>query len=328
MSDVKPENMSAGQRPAVLIILLVVVSLLATGFIWAQNKVHITADGKTTTLSTIYRNPEQILAKAGIVLQPKDEFRLSTPEVVNDTTILVYRAMPVSITYQGETRDIVSGKPTVAEAVTAAGIADGNVRLDPAGETPLAPGLNIRVLTVREETVDQEVVEAFTIVRQPDPTMEKGSEEIVSEGQDGKKQVKIRVRYEDGQQVSTQVLEEKVLAASQPQIVKAGVRDTVETSRGTMRFRSVRTMEASAYTPYDGSAAGLTATGVPARRGVVAVDPAVIPLGSRVYVTGYGLALAADTGGAIIGDRIDLCMESHGEAMHFGRRTVRVYILD
>ena len=86
-------------------------------------------------------------------------------------------------------------------------------------------------------------------------------------------------------------------------------------------------MEASAYLPTDGSGAGITATGIPARRGIVAVDPDVIPLGTRVYVPGYGMGLAADTGGAIIGDKIDLCMESSSEAWSFGRRTVKVYVL-
>jgi 3D (Asp-Asp-Asp) domain-containing protein len=47
-----------------------------------------------------------------------------------------------------------------------------------------------------------------------------------------------------------------------------------------------------------------------------------------LYISGYGWALAADTGGAIVGDRVDLCMESHGEAMNYGRRDVKVYLLD
>lgn len=88
------------------------------------------------------------------------------------------------------------------------------------------------------------------------------------------------------------------------------------------------TMEATAYLPTDGSAEGLTATGVPAARGIVAVDPRVIPLGTRVYIPGYGEAVAADTGGAIKGYKIDLCMESYGEAMEFGRRDIEVYILE
>ena len=73
-------------------------------------------------------------------------------------------------------------------------------------------------------------------------------------------------------------------------------------------YVAVMTMEATAYLPGDGGGAGITATGIPATYGVAAVDPSVIPLGSRLYIPGYGEAVAADTGGAIYGYRIDLCM--------------------
>lgn len=96
--------------------------------------------------------------------------------------------------------------------------------------------------------------------------------------------------------------------------------EAVNTSRGAQRYSSVLTMEATAYLPTDGDGSGITATGLMAGYGIAAVDPSVIPLGTRLYIPGYGEAVAADTGGAIYGDRIDLCMESYGEAMAFGRR--------
>ena len=103
--------------------------------------------------------------------------------------------------------------------------------------------------------------------------------------------------------------------------------NVIETSRGLEQYTQMYGMEATAYLPTDGSPEGLTAMGIPATYGIVAVDPDVIPLGSRVYIPGYGEALAADTGGAIYGYRIDLCMESYAEAMDFGRRTVTVFVL-
>ena len=87
-------------------------------------------------------------------------------------------------------------------------------------------------------------------------------------------------------------------------------------------------MEASAYLPSDGGGAGITATGLPARHGVAAVDPNIIPLGSRLYIPGYGVAIAADTGGMIEGHMIDLCMEDYGSAIEFGRRDIEVYVLE
>lgn len=87
-------------------------------------------------------------------------------------------------------------------------------------------------------------------------------------------------------------------------------------------------MEATAYLPSDGNGEGLTATGIPAAYGVAAVDPDVIPLGTRIFVPGYGIALAADTGGVIIGNIVDLCYEDYDEAIEFGRREVDVYLLE
>jgi len=95
-----------------------------------------------------------------------------------------------------------------------------------------------------------------------------------------------------------------------------------------MTYKSHYTMEATAYIPSDGGGSGITATGMVAQHGVVAVDPDVIPLGSHVFIPGYGVAVAGDTGGAIRGNRIDLCMNTYHEAISFGRGVVDVYILN
>ena len=103
--------------------------------------------------------------------------------------------------------------------------------------------------------------------------------------------------------------------------------EVVETPQGYLDYSESLNMEATAYLPTDGGGAGITAMGIPATYGIVAVDPDVIPLGSRVYIPGYGEALAADTGGAIQGYRIDLCMEDYYQAMDFGRRNITVFVL-
>jgi 3D (Asp-Asp-Asp) domain-containing protein len=86
-------------------------------------------------------------------------------------------------------------------------------------------------------------------------------------------------------------------------------------------------MVATAYTASCGGCDGMTAIGHRAGHGIVAVDPRVIPLGTRLYIPGYGPAIAGDTGGAIIGHRIDLGFDSWRDAMLFGRRDVTVYRL-
>lgn len=101
-------------------------------------------------------------------------------------------------------------------------------------------------------------------------------------------------------------------------------------SRSNFVRGRVLTMTATAYSPDAGrgsSATFRTKTGRRAQFGVVAVDPRVIPLNTIVFVEGYGLALACDVGGAIRGNKIDLCVPTRREAIQFGRRKVRVHIL-
>lgn len=90
-------------------------------------------------------------------------------------------------------------------------------------------------------------------------------------------------------------------------------------------------VEATAYTANCAGCSGVTATGQNVSSGthkIIAVDPSVIPLGSKVYVEGYGVATAGDTGGAIKGYRIDVLVPSESAAKAFGRRTVKVTVLN
>ena len=93
------------------------------------------------------------------------------------------------------------------------------------------------------------------------------------------------------------------------------------------RFRKTWTMETTGYSPQDPGVTGITYSGLPMRRGVVAVDPVIIPLGTRMYIMGYGEGYACDIGSAIKGNKIDLAFDNRGQALEWGRRRVRVYIL-
>ena len=93
------------------------------------------------------------------------------------------------------------------------------------------------------------------------------------------------------------------------------------------RYRKIWTMEASAYSPQDPGVGRMTSTGRVLRKGIVATDPYIIPMGTKLYIMGYGEAVAADVGSAIKGNRIDLAFMSRREALEWGRRRVTVYIL-
>ena len=115
----------------------------------------------------------------------------------------------------------------------------------------------------------------------------------------------------------------------QNEVIKIG-RAGFRTSRGSFKREEVRTMTATAYHPYDGiSRKGppLTKMGIVATFGCIAVDPRVIPLGTWLYVEGYGIGYACDTGGAIKGNKIDVCLLDRKAIYNWGRRKVKVHIL-
>jgi 3D (Asp-Asp-Asp) domain-containing protein len=94
------------------------------------------------------------------------------------------------------------------------------------------------------------------------------------------------------------------------------------------RYSRTLTMAATAYTAYDDGNGSYTYRGNFLRKGLAAVDPSVIPLGTRLYIEGYGYAIADDIGGAIKGNKIDLAFENRNDALRFGVQKVMVYILD
>ncbi len=167
--------------------------------------------------------------------------------------------------------------------------------------------------TTRKVTHYESVPKKF--VKWYDPTL---SAEIY-DGVAGKELVVVEEFVSDGVVVHSREVSRKLVQEGTPGAKRIGNReDTIGT---------VYRMEATAYHPSDGDGLGITATGTKAGYGTVAVDPDVIPLGSSVYVPGYGMAVAADTGGAIIGNRIDLCMEEFDECWEFGRRDIDVFVL-
>ena len=189
----------------------------------------------------------------------------------------------------------------------------------------------------KEVTVDEPV--NFNTVKKLNPSLEAGDTRTVREGVQGEKKATYRVKYEKGVEVSRELVFELVTAAPIDKIVEYGNKfasKDAPVNTGKLDYKYVITCEATAYdlSPEEnGGYAGQSATGVPLDKGVIAVDPRVIPLGSRVYIEAldgswsYGYAVAADTGGAIKGNRVDLCYRTQYECVQFGRRQCRVYVL-
>lgn len=197
---------------------------------------------------------------------------------------------------------------------------------DATGNADVKP---MRVLT--EMRVHRELFRAgshvdYTFWLQP------GEQKIIRPGRAGLRVVTEKVTTWDSIVVDRQATSRLLLRDSKPGYVLRGAPRTLDQLSATEKIGklvSVMTMVATAYTASSASpwSTGYTATGMLARYGVVAVDPRIIPLGSRLFIPGYGIGVAADTGGAIIGNRVDLCYNTIWEALQFGRRVIQVYIL-
>lgn len=267
------------------------------------------------------------MRNAGIKLNPKDKVISDSNSVQEGTTLTVVRAFPVSVTVNGKTRTVYTTQTTAEDLAEELGFKAPNYTTAASGAIQAGSTVNIvRVTSRAVNTVDQEI--PVQVIRQKDDTMAQGEEEVVQVGQPGTERVQVETLYNNGTAIRTNELSKSVMTNMVPTIIKEGTREVTTSRNVSGRASRSIVMEASAYLAGDGDGAGITATGIPAVRGVVAVDPDVIPLGTRLFIPGYGEAVAADTGGAIVGNRIDLVMDSYGEAMDFGRRDVTVYVLD
>jgi len=161
-----------------------------------------------------------------------------------------------------------------------------------------------------------------------------GQVKVIAPGRPGRREVRRLYAQRGGGPVHSTLLSSRVVSATKSRVVAEGIGSSPlgefearGISRMTYVAREAIQMVATAYTADCAGCGGTTATGRRAGHGIVAVDPRVIPLGTHLYIPGYGIAVAGDTGGAIVGDRIDLGFDSLREALLFGRRSITVYRL-
>lgn len=200
----------------------------------------------------------------------------------------------------------------------------------------LKEGMEIALRAVKEEIyVEQEEIPFATVEQQSDELYE-GETKIVQEGSVGIKEETMKNVYYGDELVDNFCIERKVAVEPVNRIIMVGTKKKEPVTSGTvngMEYSKIVTMNATAYCPCavcNGKWAGRpSALGLKVEKGVVAVDPSFIPLGTKLYVEGYGYCVAGDTGGAIKGNRIDLCYNSHSEALNsgWGHTNVKVYIL-
>ncbi|ARD48442.1 G5 and 3D domain-containing protein [Sporosarcina sp. P33] len=327
---------------------------------WQQaKKVTIDIDGKTQELWTTDRTVNDVLKTAEIEVTTHDEVEPALAAKVTDNQpITIAKAFPVTVKDGGKERTVWSTQTTVRQFLT-----DQNIRLSNLdkveGDTKAKLTASNAVVNIaRVEKVTDVVEESanFKVKRKTDMTMLKGKEKVVTEGKKGKVQKKFQITKKNGKIVSRELVGKTMVEEPTHKVVHVGAKaPKVEVAAAPAKAKSGGTSassqvavsrgsgsepsggkefyaNASAYTAYCTGCSGITATGINLRANpnmkLIAVDPRVIPLGSKVWVEGYGYAIAGDTGGAIKGNRIDLHMPTKEAAYNFGRRQVKIKVIN
>ncbi len=312
---------------------------------WEMAKeVFVTIESEERSVWTTAENVAQLINELDIEYKEHDLIEPGLNEDISDEMSLVYEsAFQVELTSDGEQQESWTTSTTVADFLERENVSLGELdRVEPALEERIDEETDIQVIRVEKVTDVVEEAVAFGTVTRKDDDLANGKEKVVQEGAEGRVNKHYEVVLEDGKEVSRELLKTETVKESSDKIVAVGTRPaatTVSRSQSPAQARSTQsqsgrtlTVSATAYTAQCSGCSGVTATGINLNNNrnmkVIAVDPSVIPLGSRVHVEGYGTAIAGDTGGAIRGHKIDVHVPTKADAMRWGRKQVKITILD
>lgn len=294
------------------------------GYSYLKKDITIKVDGKNVSVSTFAGTVGEILGDEGIKLAPEDIVTPGVNEKLKDgITIQIKRAFAVRILSDGKEYVVKTQPDTVANVLKRAGInINQKDKVKPLLDTYISSPAQIAVTRVNQKIIEETKPVPFKIISRKDASIPVGQKKVIQEGKNGQERITTTLTLENGKVVSKNT-SSTIIEPAKPKIVLVGT--MLVASRGGVDFAYTKKLRmlATAYT-YTGN---LTAMRTRPRVGVAAVDPSVIPLGARLYVEGYGFAVAEDTGGNITGERIDLFMDSRAAANRFGRRWVTVFVL-
>ncbi len=273
--------------------------------------------GTTTILHTTSETIGQVLQEHGVTLFLGDKIEPGLQDrVVPGGTVTIHRSIPVEIEADGQKIRTRSRAETVAGVLGQERVAlVGKDRVEPALSTPIRSGMTIQVVRVREELVVEFEPIPFETEWVADPEVEIDSIRLAREGQIGLTKRRFRLVYEDGQEVERYLedswTEQSPVTKTMAYGTKIVIR-TIDTPDGPIEYWRKMRVYTTSYTAAtcgksrDHPRYGYTRLGWWLTKGIVAVDPDVIPLKTKMYVPGYGHAIAGDTGGGVKGKFVDL----------------------
>lgn len=211
----------------------------------------------------------------------------------------------------------------------------GKDKISPDVSTKLTEGLDVRIIRVDNKLFKETKPIEFATVIKTNSSLPNTTRRIIQKGSAGVRTITTNVTYEDGKEVARKLVSEIISKKPVANIIIQGTYPLMPVSRGgnILPFSKIVNVRATAYWAVNGVGSTRTASGRLAVRdpngySTIAVDRHVFPYGTKLFIEGYGFAIAADTGTAIVGSRIDVYFNTYSEACRYGSKYVKVYVLE
>lgn len=337
-------------RLAALVLPLLLAVVLLSQTAMAQNTYVITDGDQVTVHTSFASNPETVLLEAGVELAENDFYTTADGDGVSE--IKVQREMTITINNCGQIVTAASYGEPLSALLEREGIETyGPYTVSPNLDTMVYDGMEV---TIGNVVTTQEVYTVeipYQVTQCEDPTIPAGQTQILVAGSVGQMRRQAEVVYENGQEVSRIVTEETVLEHPVDQLVAIGTGDpeaSAQEASGKLQigdgvitlptgevltYTHSGIFKGTAYTHGIGGVDFITATGTTVHWGTVAVDPKVIPYGTRMFIVTndgeyiYGLSTAEDCGGGVNGNHVDLYFPTVDSCFAFGVRECTIYFL-
>ncbi|MBD7939327.1 MULTISPECIES: G5 and 3D domain-containing protein [Cytobacillus] len=305
-------------------------------------QVKITDKKDSEVIWTTADTVQELIDKENIELSKHDVIEPKLGDAITSKMdIKIDRAFKIKLAdgANDKTEEVWSTSTTVADFLSQQDIKLGKLdRVEPKLDETVKENDVIKVIRVEKVTDVVEEPIKYAVVTKKDDSLNKGSEKVLEKGKEGLLKKEFEITRENGKEISRKLLSEEKVKESKDHIVAVGTKvsqpATKVASRGETNESSGKEMYVSstAYTAGCNGCSGVTATGLDLKSNpgakVIAVDPSVIPLGTKVYVEGYGYAVASDTGSAIKGNKIDVFFSSKSDAYRWGRKQVKIRVLN
>lgn len=318
------------------IIVLILIGTSVSVYLSTRKNITISINGTQNKYLTFKKTLREFLDSKNIHIVSKDKVSTSLDsQLYNKEAISIKKAVNIKVTYGGKDIKVLSAEKNVDTMLKAEHLVLNNVdKLSPDKSTKLYEGMKVNIIKVESKTFTDTKPIAFKTVLKYDSGLSNTEKITTNNGQIGQEQISTSVTYENGKEVSRKVVKTTIKKTPVSKVIVIGTFPKMPMTRdgNPVPYSKKFTVRATAYGPINGVGRTSTASGRLAVRNVdgystIAVDPNVIPIGTRIFIENYGFAIASDTGTSVLGNTVDLFFNSYSDVSRWAVQYVNLYIL-